>query len=209
MILSPNNNYKLQFVLRKAVCLNVYSCSHIQDLKLHHSTRGQQVVVRGSAPSLPHDPSIRLGCKISKKKDIKKLNVFTFNCLIFFTLNDSDFCCQIPVRMNLASEIWREYVGYEFDLDLPAVLPAPDLVSNDNYTHLVDDNQETCVEISSTSSNAFKVRNLKSKVNCLREILEILKQETKNVSFNIKSIFYSSKDKYFTRLGVCMFYTYR
>ena len=50
------------------------------------------------------------------------------------------------------SEIWWEYVGYDFDLDLPSVLSAPDLVSNGNiYTDLVDGNRATCVDTDSTA----------------------------------------------------------
>lgn len=69
---------------------------------------------------------------------------------------------HLTATKNNISEIWREYVGYEFDLELQSVLPAPDLVSNDNnYTDLVDGNQATCIEVNSTSCNSFKVRHFK------------------------------------------------
>ena len=84
-----------------------------------------------------------------------------------------NFCevlLSLLLSINHVSEIWREYVGYDFDLDLPSVLLAPDLVSNgNNYTDFVDGNPATCVDMDSTSCGpALKVKyirtlNVKSK----------------------------------------------
>ena len=59
------------------------------------------------------------------------------------------------------AEIWREYIGYDIDLNLPSILPAPGLVSNDNnYTNVVDGNLATCVQVSEVSCDiGFKVRS--------------------------------------------------
>ena len=44
------------------------------------------------------------------------------------------------------AEIWREYAGYGLDLNLPSVVPSPDLVTNGNdYMELVDGSLATCV----------------------------------------------------------------
>ena len=58
------------------------------------------------------------------------------------------------------AEIWREYVGYDIDLNLPSILPAPDLVTNDNnYTNIIDGDPATCEQIPEISCGiGFKVR---------------------------------------------------
>ena len=59
------------------------------------------------------------------------------------------------------AEIWREYIGYDIDLNLPSILPAPGLASNDNnYTNIVDGNLATCAQVSEVSCDiGFKVRS--------------------------------------------------
>ena len=50
-------------------------------------------------------------------------------------------------------EIWRDYVGYDIDLDLLPVIPHPDLVSNGDqgdYMELVDGDLATCVFMETT-----------------------------------------------------------
>ena len=43
-------------------------------------------------------------------------------------------------------------VGYDLDLDLPAVIPSPDHVASDNeYDNIVNGNMETCVAFNLTS----------------------------------------------------------
>ena len=56
-------------------------------------------------------------------------------------------------------EIWREYVGYDIDLNLPSILAAPNLASNDNnYDMLLDGNMTTCVQLPHVSCGfGFKV----------------------------------------------------
>ena len=47
-------------------------------------------------------------------------------------------------------EIWREYVGYDLDLEVLPVIPHPDLVSDGNdhdYMELMDGNLATCVSM--------------------------------------------------------------
>ena len=50
------------------------------------------------------------------------------------------------------AEIWREYVGYGLNLNLPSIVPSPDLVTNGNdYMELIDSNLATCVQPNMTS----------------------------------------------------------
>ena len=54
-------------------------------------------------------------------------------------------------KVNFA-DIWREYVGYDIDLDLPSIIPSLDMVSSGNsYVELQDGNLETCVGVSATT----------------------------------------------------------
>ena len=58
----------------------------------------------------------------------------------------------LPFSHENLPEIWREYVGYGLDLDLPSIVPSPDLVSNGNdYMELIDGNLATCVQPNMTS----------------------------------------------------------
>ena len=50
-------------------------------------------------------------------------------------------------------EIWREFVGYDLDLNLTPIISSPDvLVSNGNndYSELLDGNLATCVHLNQT-----------------------------------------------------------
>ena len=63
-------------------------------------------------------------------------------------------CEDLPSRCNffISAEIWKEYVGYDLDLDLPAVIPSPDHVTKDtDYDTIVDGNQETCATVTQTT----------------------------------------------------------
>ena len=59
------------------------------------------------------------------------------------------FChCDIS-----SSEIWREFIGYDVDLNLNPIIPSPDvLVSNGNngYSDLVDGDLATCDKLNQT-----------------------------------------------------------
>ena len=58
-------------------------------------------------------------------------------------------------HLGFISEIWREYVGYDLDLEVLPVIPHPDLVSNGNdYTELVDGNLATCVVVEPMACHA-------------------------------------------------------
>ena len=57
-------------------------------------------------------------------------------------------------------EIWREYVGYDLDLEVQPLITHPDLVSNGNdYMELVDGNLANCVSMETSGcSVGLKVR---------------------------------------------------
>ena len=80
-------------------------------------------------------------------------------------------------KVNIA-DIWREYVGYNTDLDPPFIIPSPGVVSNgNNYVELQDGNLETCVGVSATTcSISLKVMNL--------EYSSVLHSEVKVISPN-------------------------
>ena len=60
--------------------------------------------------------------------------------------------------LNLISEIWREFIGYDIDLDLTSVILSPHTVSNGNdYSELTDGDLETCVQLGEMSCHGLKV----------------------------------------------------
>ena len=54
---------------------------------------------------------------------------------------------NIYLQLSFA-EIWREYVGYDLELEVMPLIPYPDLASDGNdYMELVDGNLATCVVV--------------------------------------------------------------
>ena len=61
-------------------------------------------------------------------------------------------------NLYLIAVIWREYIGYDIDLDLPSVIMSPHMVSTGNdYSALTDGNLQTCVELDQMTCHGLKV----------------------------------------------------